>query len=311
MSSGDPTLRAFESTAAVPLSTDFCAEDADVVIRAAGSIDFRVHKAILSLVSPIFKDMFNLPQPPSDTPGSLPLVDVHDPAKTWETILRTIYPTLPNPTIDTLDDLESLLLAAQVYEMQSVIEPHKKSFQHQSFIEEDPLRLYTIACVCGLEDQATYVARNAELVTVTSGRSKPSDMKGLTFSAYCELVSFLASRDNKLNQTLGRPGVGISWCSCYSQSGSVDSFYSDIKQHLRRPYLQTEELYLKALEDLSRHAQSGCGRDACAFKISNIKAFIRGRIEERERVCDEFQPAKWYCGRMITPVQTLWLISFG
>ena len=102
---------AVESTPDIPLSTDFCADDADVIIRAAGSLDFRVHKIILSLASPFFKDMFTLPQPPSDTPETLPHVDVQESPKTWENILRTIYPSLPSPIIDTLDDLQSVLFA--------------------------------------------------------------------------------------------------------------------------------------------------------------------------------------------------------
>ena len=81
-----------EPTADVPLSTDFCADDADLIIRAAGTLDFRVHKLILSLASPFFKDMFTLPQPPSDTPETLPHVDVQESPKTWENILQTIYP---------------------------------------------------------------------------------------------------------------------------------------------------------------------------------------------------------------------------
>ena len=136
MSSGQPDITAINPTATIPVSTDFCADDADVVICAAGTLDFRVHKFILSFASQIFKDMFMLPQPPSDTPGTLPRVDVRDSPKTWEIILQTIYPFLPNPTIATLDDLESVLFAAEAYEMQLVIETHKKALEHRKFIEE-------------------------------------------------------------------------------------------------------------------------------------------------------------------------------
>ena len=68
--------------AAIPLSTVFCADDADVVIRTAGPLDFHVHKPILSLVSPVFKAMFTLPQPPTNTPDTLPHIDVEESAGT-------------------------------------------------------------------------------------------------------------------------------------------------------------------------------------------------------------------------------------
>jgi hypothetical protein len=298
MSSRKPTTTAIEPTTTIPLSPDFCTDDADVVIRAAGSLDFRAHKLILSFVSPIFKDMFTLPQPPPATPDSLPHVDVQDSPDVWQNILRTIYPILSNPKIDTLDDLESLLLAAQAYEMQFVIETHKGALKHREFIEKDPLRLYAIACMCGFEDQATYVARNAELLTVTS-HLNPSDLKGLTLGAYSRLVSFLAKRDNKWYETLEE--VSVPWCDGYCSSASDSeknrSFYNNIKKHLRRPYVQTEEVYLKALEKRPR-MESSCREDKCSIGHLKIKEFIQRRIEERDKICDRFQPTKWYCERL-------------
>lgn len=46
--------------AMVPLSTVFCADNVDLVICAAGSRDFRVHKSFLSFASPIFETMFRV-----------------------------------------------------------------------------------------------------------------------------------------------------------------------------------------------------------------------------------------------------------
>jgi len=151
----DPTAVPWQSTV-------FCAEDADIIIRAAGDLDFRAHKCILSLISPILRDMFALPQPPTNIPGTLSPVDVTESPRTWEIILRTIYPT-PTPIMTKLKDFESLLLAAKKYEMQFVIDTHKKSFRNRGFILQDPLYLYAIACACGFEDQVEYVARKAEL----------------------------------------------------------------------------------------------------------------------------------------------------
>lgn len=303
-----------ESATPIPLSANFCADDADVVIRAAGALEFRAHKLILSLSSPIFKDMFTLPQQPSDTPGILPHVDVQDPPKAWENILQTIYPTLPNPTIDNLDDLESLLFAAQAYEMQFVIETHKKVLEHREFIKQDPLRLYAIACACGFEDQATHIANKAELVAVTR-RPDSGDLKGLTFGAYRRLVSFLVDRDIEWRQTLDR--AKIPECDdefpCGATPGELQILYGEIKKDVRGAYLQTEEVYLKALEARSRHT-SGCISEDCPSSIISIKAFILERINEREKVCDVYRPKKWYCGATIAlhpnPLINILLIRF-
>ncbi|KAJ6581664.1 hypothetical protein B0H19DRAFT_1116226 [Mycena capillaripes] len=38
----------------------------DIIIRSSENVDFRMHKVLLSLVSPFFKDMFEVPQPTFD-----------------------------------------------------------------------------------------------------------------------------------------------------------------------------------------------------------------------------------------------------
>jgi hypothetical protein len=301
MSSGDLNIAA---TTVLRPSPDFCVNGADVVIRPAGGPDFPAHKAILSLVSPVFKDMFTLPQLPSNKQETLPHVDVQDSPKTWEIILRTIYPTVPNPTIDTLDDLQSLLSAAQTYEMECVIEVHKKAFENRAFILEDPLHLFSIACTCGFEDQATYVARNAELKEFTR-RFDPSNLKGLTFGAYGRLVSFLAERDSEWHRILRSARYpSVRYCSCES-----DTLCDNVKQVLHCPYLQAEEVYLTALEHRS-DSTLGCA-GSCRLSYSKIKEFVEEMMKKKVKVNDKFQPAKWYCKRMITFVQILPLTSIS
>ena len=284
-----------EPAAEIPLLTDFCTDDADVIIRAAGTLDFRVHKFILSLVSPFFKDMFTLPQPPSDTPETLPHVDVHQPPKTWENILRTIYPGIENPTIETLDDLQSLLSAARLYEMESVIKAHKKAFKTRAFIEEDSLRLFSIACGYGFEDQATYVARNAELLGVTE-RFDSSNTKGLTLDAYGRFLSFLVKRDHEWRRVLRDARIPPHHsCKHCEENQSRESFYKKIKEDLHRPSLGTHEIYVRALEHRA-NCGSKCTWSGGPFGSLEIKTFVERMGKEREKVYDLFQPKKWYYG---------------
>ena len=287
-----PATAAAKSTA-VPLSIDFCADDADVIIRAAGTLDFRAHKFILSFVSPVFKDMFTVPQPPTDTPDTLPHVDVDESADTWKNILRTIYP-MPHPIIDDLDDLESLLLAAKKYEMQPLIDVHKKGLENMTFVQEDPLRLYAIACACGLEDQAKSVARNSELLTVTR-RFNIGDPKGVGLGSYHNLVSFLAERDNEWHQTLSKTPISADTDGCRCRVPIKEELYNKIKENLKRPYLQAEQVYLKALEDRSRYGQLMCNAaEKCSTVDSGLKAFIERMVIERESLCDRFMREKRY-----------------
>jgi hypothetical protein len=270
--------------AAVPLSTDFCTDDADVVVRVAGTLDFRVHKVMLSLVSPFFKTMFTVPQPPTDTPDTLPHVDVHESVEAWEHILRTIYP-MPNPVVDDLHDLESLLLTATKYEMQFVIDAHKMKFEDHGLIQRDPLRLYAIACGCGLDDQAKYVARNAELLGVTEC-SPDDNLNGLTVASYRRLINFLVKRDNELHPILERDWMSFSsWCSCL---GGWMGYYGKIKEALKKPSIRMGEVYLIALEARAQTTASACCSETCVLSAQRIREFIGQVFKERERVCDKF-----------------------
>ena len=270
MSLRKSSAEATKPTAAVPLSTDFCADDADFIIRAAGILDFRVHKSILSLVSPIFKDMFSIPQPPPDTPHAPPRIDVQESARAWEIILQTIYP-MPNPIIENLDDLESLLLAAKKYEMQYVIDSHAASFTHRPFLQDNPLRLYAIACACGSDDQAKYVARNAELLAVVR-HAQDDGMNGLTLTSYHRLMNFLVERDNEFHPILER-----DWKSLLATNvGSYQRTWTE----LSKPYIQMGEVYLTALEDGSRLSGTP--------SAVGIRRFLERAFKERERVRDKF-----------------------
>ena len=283
----EPTAAATEPAAVIPISTDFCANDADVIIRAAGTLDFRAHKAILSLVSPFFKDMFTLPQPPSIAPETLPHVDVEEPPKTWENILRAIYP-IPNPTIITLGNLHSLLLAAKKYEMQFIIDKRTKELENRALVQRVPLRLYSIACSCGLDEVAKFVARHADLSTVVK-TTQNDCLDILTSALYHRLISFLFARDNELHPILEEGwNLLYSSCGCTLVNGNDEDLYKRTKTELKAPYTRIEEVYLVALEERADYFDKACDSNECSIMAPEIKRFLERMFQERERVCNKF-----------------------
>jgi len=72
---------------------NFDAHDADVILQAPiqpGSDqfkDFRTHKAILSIVSTFFRDMFSFPQPATGD-ATLSIIPVVESAEVFEVFLR-------------------------------------------------------------------------------------------------------------------------------------------------------------------------------------------------------------------------------
>ena len=112
----------------------FDAQDADVILRAPlrpGSDefkDFRAHKAILSIASIFFRDMFSLPRSPHHTPEDtkgLNVVPISESAEVTETFLRLIYPVDP-PLIEDLRLLDGLLQLADKYTVKIVTARLKK-----------------------------------------------------------------------------------------------------------------------------------------------------------------------------------------
>ncbi|KAJ7288566.1 hypothetical protein C8J57DRAFT_1280745 [Mycena rebaudengoi] len=99
-------------------------ETADLVLQTSDGVNFFVYKLILSLVSPIFKDMFALPQPEPDPNATVadvahPVVPVAEDSETLERILSWCDPRA-SPLIGSVEDIQVLLRVADKYCMEKV-----------------------------------------------------------------------------------------------------------------------------------------------------------------------------------------------
>jgi len=165
-------------------SYTFDAPDADVIVRAPlqqGSKelkDFHVHKAILSIASTLFRDLFSIPQPPqpSESDTTLPIVQIAESAGVFEVFLRLIYPIEP-PVIDSLQ----LILFSP------------------SFLENDPILVYAIACRANLDEEARLAIPytfGTDLVQDIS----PDKLRMMTVESYHHLlVEHSLRRDQLIN----------------------------------------------------------------------------------------------------------------
>jgi hypothetical protein len=81
-----------------PLDT-FDPSDASLIIRSSDLVDFRVHKSVLALVSPFFRDLLSLPQPSdSESVDGLPVVELPEDSELLNCMVSLLYPvcTVPN-----------------------------------------------------------------------------------------------------------------------------------------------------------------------------------------------------------------------
>jgi hypothetical protein len=91
----------------------------DLILRSSDGTLFHVHSVILSMSSPVFRDMLTVPTNPDtqDDP-----VELTENAKVLSTLLNIVYPNKHGFEIDCLVDLVNVKYAAEKYDMQNVVQ---------------------------------------------------------------------------------------------------------------------------------------------------------------------------------------------
>jgi len=149
-------------TASPPEPLDISVPDANFIIRSSDLVNFRVHKSILAMVSPFFKDIFSLPQlPDSESVDGLPLIKLSEDAELLNTLLSMIYPVrvvIP----DSYEKVLNLLAACQKYDMVQVQSSIRTEVDRGCFpapVGTETFHAYAIACSKGLIPEMENAAR--------------------------------------------------------------------------------------------------------------------------------------------------------
>ncbi|KAJ6582146.1 hypothetical protein B0H19DRAFT_984317 [Mycena capillaripes] len=98
---------------------------ADLIILQAGNRIFRVFTTILKEKSPVFADLFSLPQPDAEsaaveTIGGVPVVKMHDDPAELEMFLKAIFDSnffMPPPTMTRIEVIVGVLRLAHKYDV--------------------------------------------------------------------------------------------------------------------------------------------------------------------------------------------------
>ena len=90
----DPQAQ-INSTTSPPETFDV--PDANFIIRSSDNVDFRVHKSVLAMASPFFKDLLSLPQPSDgESVDGLPVVQLSENSELLNSLVSMLYPV---PTV--------------------------------------------------------------------------------------------------------------------------------------------------------------------------------------------------------------------
>jgi hypothetical protein len=247
----------------------FDGPDADVILRAPlqpGSDefkDFRVHKLVLSIASGVFQDILSIPQPPhypsEDT--TLDIVGVTDPAMVFETFLQFIYPG-DSPAIEDLRLVDDIFRLADKYAAKGVSEKLKKLLVSPSFLKDDPIGVFVIACRNNLAEEEALAISHTFLIDVI-GEIPEEHLQSMTAKAYHRLLAKHASRRQQLIDAVDRGSQRTVSCPCVQK----------LKQEIRlvtsrRPLLDREILgaCFSSMKELSNRcgARGPCIYDAGA-----------------------------------------------
>ncbi|KAI0255773.1 hypothetical protein BJV78DRAFT_1173209 [Lactifluus subvellereus] len=159
---------------------------ADVILRSSDGVNFRVFKIILSLASPIFADMFSIPQPtPNEFHTEPPVVTLSEDSKTLDFALRHLYP-VEHPTEIELRDACTLIEFARKYQVKALGPVIARSLTDA--IESDPTGVYATAVTYGEADIAIKAARSSLKRPIS--HLKPSQLQCATAVLYGELIRY-------------------------------------------------------------------------------------------------------------------------
>ena len=194
--------------------------DGDVILRTThgtANQDFRVHKVFLSFSSPVFRDMFAIPQPITAAPDGIDVVDVTDPPRALELILRYMYPSASSPVIHDLTTLLEALVLADKYDVE-VARPRLRSSLRE-FTATEPLRIYAIACRLELEEEMKAASTHTTSIHLPGLTALPDEFKLIPATEYHRLI-LLHSRYRKsvekfadlaIQQAPRQPGRQSAW----------------------------------------------------------------------------------------------------
>ena len=124
---------------------------------------------------------FGIPQPPSAASNDVDIVNLGDPHRSLELILRFIYPS-PPPATNDLDTVSEALILADKYDIKTALSRLRPSLM--GFAKTEPLRVYAIACRLGFEDEMKIVSSHTTSIHLPGLAQLPDEFKFVPATEY-------------------------------------------------------------------------------------------------------------------------------
>ena len=200
---------------------------ADVILRSSDNIDFRVFKLFLSLASPFFETLFDIPQPAQgsdhqEIKDGLVVIPVTEDSKTLDALLRFCYPcTLADdPRLEVLKDVMDILEAARKYSLDAIEKKARQAISNPKILEAEPLRCFAIAHRGRLQEETLLAAR----YTLTQPLI-PSWFQEIELITAADLLSLLTYHQ-KCGDAVYALRLDLSWITSHYGSLAACSWLS-------------------------------------------------------------------------------------
>ncbi|KAJ6455349.1 hypothetical protein C8R45DRAFT_914762 [Mycena sanguinolenta] len=145
----------------------------DLILRSSDLVDFHVHRALLSYGSVVFRNMFTFPAPSAPAEGDIMkdgklVIPLAESSETLEKLLILCYPR-SSSGFRNLDGIDGAYEAAHKYQISGGQEQLEQVLREPRFLEQQPHRVFAIACHRGLES----IAKAAAMETLKQPRYVP------------------------------------------------------------------------------------------------------------------------------------------
>ena len=166
--------------------------EASIIVRSSDQVNFRIHKSLLAMSSPFFKDLLSLPQPPDgELVDGLPVVALSEDAGLLNSLVSLLYPT--SPIIPgSYEMVFALLAACQKYDMESVQSDIRDEIKLERFpapVGVEGFSAYAIASSMGLIPEMENAARLTLGYPMTF-ESLGEGLRSFKGRALCDLVRY-------------------------------------------------------------------------------------------------------------------------